>query len=166
VTTILDDEEDKSRCKIYPLSRRLSTPPPRKTEKPRGRDGRARLSSAVPRARESTRRDFRLSRVAQPLRLSSSRATGPPHFCVGRRKIIFIIVPQHTTKEIERGKKQKKTKSKATTYLLDGWVFERFRRFRARAFRLRGIRSRRLGDDFRGGGSNGVHDCVLFIAFL
>ena len=66
----------------------------------------------------------------------------------------------------QRGKKKNKRKdqriraSKAKErYLLDGWIFQRFRRFRARAFRLRGIRSRRLGDDFRGGGkSNGVHD--------
>ena len=153
-----------------------------------GRDGRARKSSATSRARECTRRDF--------LRLFFSRATGgppppppPPHFCAlpvwtttTEKSIVFL--PKHTKGHIQRAlqrKEEKKNKRKRPpkqtrassssskserTYLLDGWVFQRFRRFRARAFRLRGIRSRRLGDDFRGGGCNGVHDFFFLSRFF
>ena len=151
-----------------------------------GRDGRARKSSATSRARECTRRDF--------LRLFFSRATGgpppppPPHFCAlpvwttTEKSIVFL---PHTKGHIQRAlkrKEEKKNKRKRPpkqtrasssssskserTYLLDGWVFQRFRRFRARAFRLRGIRSRRLGDDFRGGGCNGVHDFFFLSRFF
>ena len=124
------------------------------------------------RARESARDAIFVFFLASSIGGLFSRATwtDPPHFCAlfGRR--IFIIINKHTQNQ-RKEKKQKKRPTKRASkakerYLLDGWIFQRFRRFRARAFRLRGIRSRRLGDDFRGGGSNGVHDFRFSIAFL
>ena len=154
-----------------------------------GRDGRARKSSATSRARECTRRDF--LRLFFSRATGGPPPPPPPHFCAlpvwtttTEKSIVFL--PKHTKGHIQRAlqrKEEKKNKRKRPpkhtrassssssskserTYLLDGWVFQRFRRFRARAFRLRGIRSRRLGDDFRGGGCNGVHDFFFLSRFF
>ena len=179
----------RDRKKINPadaqnLSSVFRTNLPGKRKNHSGRDGRARKSSATSRARECTRRDF--------LRLFFSRATGgpppppPPHFCAlpvwtttTEKSIVFLPHTKGHIRALKR-KEEKKNKRKRPpkqtrasssskserTYLLDGWVFQRFRRFRARAFRLRGIRSRRLGDDFRGGGCNGVHDFFFLSRFF
>ena len=154
-----------------------------------GRDGRARKSSATSRARECTRRDF-LRLFFSRATGGPPPPPPPPHFCAlpvwtttTEKSIVFL---PHTKGHIQRAlqrKEEKKNKRKRPpkhtrassssssskserTYLLDGWVFQRFRRFRARAFRLRGIRSRRLGDDFRGGGCNGVHDFFFLSRFF
>ena len=167
----------RDRKKINPAdAQNLSSQSPfRKTEKP--------LGSRRTRAKEFC--DLARERV-HATRFSSSfflAPPPPPHFCAlpvwtttTEKSIVF--------RALKRRRKTKKTKEKdhpknkrehhhhhhssksERTYLLDGWVFQRFRRFRARAFRLRGIRSRRLGDDFRGGGCNGVHDFFFFISLF
>ena len=174
----------RDRKKINPAdAQNLSSQSPfRKTEKP--------LGSRRTRAKEFC--DLARERV-HATRFSSSfflAPPPPPHFCAlpvwtttTEKSIVFL--PKHTKGHIQRAlqrKEEKKNKRKRPpkqtrasssssskserTYLLDGWVFQRFRRFRARAFRLRGIRSRRLGDDFRGGGCNGVHDFFFLSRFF
>ena len=176
--------------KIYPVFFRPNLPSG-KRKNHSGRDGRARKSSATSRARECTRRDFLRLFFSRRATKGGPPPPPPPHFCAlpvwtttTEKSIVFL--PKHTKGHIQRAlqrKEEKKNKRKRPpkhtrassssssskserTYLLDGWVFQRFRRFRARAFRLRGIRSRRLGDDFRGGGCNGVHDFFFFISLF
>jgi hypothetical protein len=168
--------------KIYPVFFRPNLPSG-KRKNHSGRDGRARKSSATSRARECTRRDFLRLFFSRRATKGGPPPPPPPHFCalpVWTTTTENQSFSSHTKgpkrKEDKKNKRKRPPKRASSssssssksdrTYLLDGWVFQRFRRFRARAFRLRGIRSRRLGDDFRGGGCNGVHDFFFFISLF
>ena len=169
--------------KIYPLSFvPISLPENGKTTRV-ATDARERVLR--PRARESARDAiffvfFSRARPADlPLLFLRIFALSPRLDDDGK-SIVFVPHTKGHIRALKR-KEEKKNKRKRPpkqtrassssskserTYLLDGWVFQRFRRFRARAFRLRGIRSRRLGDDFRGGGCNGVHDFFFLSRFF
>ena len=86
----------------------FTTTPPGKNDS--GRDGRARLRSATPRARECTRRDFRLfSRVVDWWSLLARDLDGPPAFLRSLWTTDFHHHQQAHTKPKERKKTKEKT---------------------------------------------------------